>query len=262
MNLHSAFDSFGLATEIALIGLLVWRRVWHKLPVFFAYSLWAFLSDGSAVAMKHIYKDGYSIEFYFVITIVDFVFQFGVLVELAWSVLLPLRKNLTRKALWVVAAAILAVGAAIWPFAGFGGIAAPSETWRLVNQLQLTVSVLRALFFLFLAGCSQLLSIGWRDRELQVATGFGFYSLVSLAVATVNTHQATALELKELYWVVAISFLCSIYYWIFSFAQAETERRGFTPQMQTILLALAATARVACASLANGAVMEPHESES
>jgi apolipoprotein N-acyltransferase len=107
-----------------------------------------------------------------------------------------------------------------------------------------------------------LLSLGWRDRELQVATGFGFYSLVSLAVATVNTHQATASELSRLYWAVAISFLCSFFYWIFSFAQAETERRGFTPQMQTMLLALAATARVTCASLANGAVVEPHESES
>ena len=45
-----------------------------------------------------------------------------------------------------------------------------------MSQLQHTVSILRILFFLVLAGGSQLLSIGWRDRELQVATGLGFYS--------------------------------------------------------------------------------------
>ena len=115
----------------------------------------------------------------------------------------------------------------------------------MVVQMQQTVSILRVLFFLGLAGCSQVLSLGWRNRELQVATGFGFYSLVSLAVAGINSHLSTKSQYQQLYWVVAVSFLCSLLYWVFSFAQREDERREFTPEAREFLLALAKSAHVA-----------------
>jgi uncharacterized membrane protein len=110
-------------------------------------------------------------------------------------------------------------------------------------RLQQTTSILRILFFLVLAGCSQLLSLGWRNRELQVATGLGFYSLVSLAVAMLNTHYAMGSQYTRLHQVVVASGLCSLLYWLFSFAQKEAERREFSPQMQSMLLAVAGTAR-------------------
>jgi hypothetical protein len=110
-------------------------------------------------------------------------------------------------------------------------------------RLQQTTSILRVLLFLALAGCSQLLSIGWRSRELQVVTGLGFYSLVSLVIAMLHTHH----ELGELYThldqVVVASYLCSLMYWVFCFAQKEPERREFSPQMQSMLLAVAGAAR-------------------
>jgi hypothetical protein len=39
------------------------------------------------------------------------------------------------------------------------------------------------------------------------------------------------------------SYLCSLLYWAFSFAQKEPERQTFSPQMQSLLLALAGSAR-------------------
>lgn len=229
-------------TEVAVLVLLVLRRVYRKLPVFFAYCIWALVSDLAAYSIKSFYPPGYNINFYLAVSVVDFAFQFCVLVELAWSVLRPIRASLSRLALVWVAVVILAVGSAIWPFAGIAALHVPSLTWRYVVQLQQTASILRILFFLVLAGCSQLLSIGWRDRELQVATGFGFYSLVSVAVAAMNTHQASTLQFVHLYWLVVISFLCSLFYWIYSFAQQEAERRAFDPQVQSALLALARAA--------------------
>jgi hypothetical protein len=94
-----------------------------------------------------------------------------------------------------------------------------------------------------MAGCSQLLSIGWRDRELQVATGLGFYSLVSLGAAFLSSHQQTAHQFGHVNQFVIGSFLCALFYWVFSFAQKEAERREFTPQMQNLLLAVAGVAR-------------------
>jgi hypothetical protein len=257
MSLENIFGIAAVTTEAAVIGLVFYRRIWRSLPIFFLYCIWALFSDGLAYSIKAFSADGYSFTFYTVMTVLDVTLQFCVLVELAWSVLLPVRKSLSRKALWLVAALILAVGAAIWPFAALSGVAVSLKAWRFIEQLQQTASILRVLFFLLLAGCSQLLSLGWRDRELQVATGFGFYSVVSLAVAALNTHLTTPQQLNNLYRLVVVSFLISLLYWIFSFAQAEAERREFTPQMQSILLSLAETARITRASVADLAVAKP-----
>lgn len=261
MSLENAFGIAAVTTEVAVVALLVYRRVWRRLPVFFVYCIWALFSDGLAYSIKFFSASGYSFNFYTVMTVLDVTLQFCVLVELAWSVLLPVRKNLSRKALWVVAALILAVGAAIWPFAALTGVAVSLKAWHFIEQLQQTAAILRVLFFVLLAACSQLLSLGWRDRELQVATGFGFYSIVSLAVAALNTHLSTPQQLGNVYRLVVVSFLSSLLYWIFSFAQAEAERREFTPQMQSILLTLAGTARISRVALTEFAVAEPHNSE-
>jgi hypothetical protein len=105
------------------------------------------------------------------------------------------------------------------------------------------VSILRILFFLVLAAGSQLLSIGWRDRELQVATGLGFYSLVSVTVVVLEAHETTESQVYHLNQLIVAGFLCSLLYWLVSFAQKEAERREFTPQMQNFLLAVAGAAR-------------------
>jgi hypothetical protein len=109
--------------------------------------------------------------------------------------------------------------------------------------LQQTTSILRVLFFVLLAGCSQLLSIGWRDRELQIATGLGFFSLVSLAADILRQHMGMTENFNVLNRLVTVSYICSLFYWIFSFTQKEAAPREFTPQMQSFLLAVAGTAR-------------------
>jgi hypothetical protein len=253
MNLDNALGVTAVLIETAVLGLLIYRRVWRTLPVFFAYCVWALVSDGVGYGIKIFSATGYGIRFYAIVTVLDFSLQFSVLVELAWSVLRPLRANLSRKALFAVAAAILAVGAVIWPFAGIAGLKVPLD-WRLLVQLQQTVSILRIVFFLGLAGCSHFLSMSWRNRELQVATGFGFYSLVSLAVAALNTHQSTDLQIAHWYRVVVVSFLCSLLYWVFSFAQKEGARQEFTPQMQSTLMAVAKSAHLTRGSLDDLAV--------
>jgi hypothetical protein len=99
--------------------------------------------------------------------------------------------------------------------------------------------------------------MNWRSRELQVATGFGFYSFVSVAVAALNTHQSTGLQFAHLYRIVVVGFLCSLLYWVFSFAQKEAARQEFTPQMQRVLLAMAGTARTARVALEDSRANKP-----
>jgi len=242
ISLDNTIWLIGILTETAVLGLLFYRRIWRTLPIFCAYLVWDILSNIGAYIVDRYYPAVY-FKTYFAETLVDSILLFCVLVELAWSLLRPLRGSISRRVLIGIGALILLLGAAIWPFAALPGITHVSRQVLVMTQLQQTVSILRVLFFLLLAGGSQLLSISWRDRELQVATGLGIYSLVSLTAAMLHMHQTTASQYQHLGEVVAASYVCCLLYWALSFAQHEAARREFTPQMQNFLLAVAGTAR-------------------
>jgi hypothetical protein len=242
MSLDNAFWLVGIVIETAVLGLLFYRRVWRIFPVFCVYCAWDLFTSAGTYAVFRFFPTGY-FSAYLVETTVDSALQFGVLVELAWSVLRPVRTFLPRGSLIVVGGLVVALGAAIWPFAVISGFGDFPPQWHLLMRLLQTTAILRILFFLVLAGCSQLLSIGWRSRELQIATGLGFYSLVSLGVAMLHTHQTMGPLYRHLNQVEVASYLCSLLYWVFSFAQKEAERREFSPQMQNLLLAVAGAAR-------------------
>jgi len=234
----------GDGVTAVVVLFLFTRRIYRTLPVFTAYLVWGLVGDA---IQQTIAPNNYTV--FLVGLIVDSVFQFGVLVELSWSVLRPIRGSLPRWS-WIAVAVIFALATAvIWPFASGPGVSALSVVGRLNVHIQITFSVLRVLLFLALAGCSQLLAIGWRDRELQVATGLGFYSMVSLAVWIHHTSQTAGPDYHHFDQLVAASYVGSLGYWVFSFAQREAERREFTPQMQSFLLAVAGTARTARMSL-------------
>jgi hypothetical protein len=244
----------GMVIETAIIGLLVYRRVWRTLPIFFAYAIWSLLSDGGGILVHRHFKDPSSHSYliiYIVSTVLESTLQISVLIELAWAILRPLRSSLTWRALVVVALLVLATGAAIWPFSGMHELASFPPAWQYLEHVKQVTSILRILFFLGLAGCSQLLSIGWRDRELQVATGLGIYSLVSLAVALWRSHEGLRSQYVLTNRIETASYFCSLLYWAFSFAQKEAERREFTPQMQSFLLAVAGNARTTRMTIGN-----------
>jgi hypothetical protein len=235
----------GSVTELLVICLLFYRHVWRTLPLFCLYCIWDLVDNLALMGLAR-FAPNHAFDAQFTATIIDSIFLFCVLVELAWSVLRPIRASLSRSSLILVGLLILVAGVAIWPFAALQSLShAVSHEGLLYVQLQQTIAILRILFFLVLAGGSQLLSIGWRDRELQVATGFGLYSIVSLTIAVMQTHQTTASQWFDLALAGFAGYIGCLLYWAVSFAQREAERREFTPQMQKILLAVAGAARSA-----------------
>lgn len=242
MNLDNGLLIACLSVEAGLVALLAYRRAWRTIPIFCAFCVWEIFSNAGGFVVLHAYQKSYSL-YYLFDSFVDSMLEFGVLVELTWSVLRPIRASLPKQTPLVISLIVLLLGAAIWPFAGLQSLATLAPAIRTIVHLQQTTAVLRVLFFVALAGCSQLLSIGWRDRELQVATGLGFYSLVSLAMAMIHTHQSTWAQYRHLNQILVGSYTCSVVYWVFCFAQKEAARREFTPQMQNLLLAVAGVAR-------------------
>ena len=244
MSLDNALWFAYVVAEAALVGLLCYKRFWRTFPVFFTYCAWDLCSNITYYVISRNYPHSYHIYLtaYLSETAIDALLQFGVLVELTWAVLRPLRSSLSRMALVPIGILILIAGAVIWPFAALHGTAQMPREFQLLMQLQQTVTILRVGFFLVLAGCSQWLSIGWRDRELQVVTGLGFYSIVGLCVAMLNMHQTTGVQYLHLNQIVIGSYILSLVYWLYNFAQQEVARREFTPQMQNFLLAVAGAA--------------------
>ena len=258
MSLDNILWFAGVVTQAAVVGLLVFRRMWRVLPFFTAFCAWDLLCDGGNYVVIHYFSGSY-LTIYLIETIISSVLELSVLVELAWSVLRPLRTLLPRGSLAIVVILFLIAGVIIWPFTGIQEFAKLVPEVQGIVRIQQTNSVLRILFFLLLAGCSQLLSVGWRDRELQIATGLGFYSFVSLAVAMLHSHQSIGPLYLYLNQVMLASYLCSLVYWVFSFAQKEAERREFTPQMENFLLALAGNARATRLTMGSAPVDEPRE---
>jgi hypothetical protein len=242
LSLDTAVFLAGDLAYAVLIALLIYRRAWRSFPLFLVYNL-----ECLTVSVLYFFVRRYwpqlELDTYFYESVLDGVLQFCVLVELTWSIFRPYRKTLPPATAFLLGILIAIAGMAIWPFAEASAFARFPHQWQLMGRLLQTDSILRVLFFLALVGCSQLLSIGWKDRELQVATGLGFYSLVSLTATMVHSHQVAGPQYRMVDQFVSAAYLCSLAYWVFCFAQQEAERREFSPQMQSVLLAVAGAAR-------------------
>jgi hypothetical protein len=238
----------GLAAEIVVVALSLRGKLYRITPVFCSYLIWCLLNDilfyflSRSLAQGHILDSHKYFQIYIIETLLDSVFQFAVLVELGWAVLRPIRGSLPRHSILILAVLFSVAAAIVWPFSGYMVPAGANlqKSGILFFHMQQTVVVLRVIIFVAMAGFSQLLSIGWRDRELQIATGLGFYSMCTLAIWVAHSHQTVAgnSHYHLLDQIGVAAYLCSMFYWIFSFLQQEEKRQEFTPEMRNFLLAV------------------------
>ena len=250
MSVQNALWLTGVLAEVAVLAILIYKRAWRTFPFFLAFCIWEPLSDGGSFVVLHYFPNFYPV-LYLVDAVVEALLEFSVLVEIAWSVLRPMRNALPRRSLLAIILLVMALGAIVWPFSGLHVVAGLEPISRNIVHVQQTAAVLRVLVFVLLAAGSQLLAIGWRDRELQIATGLGFYSLISLFTAMTHTRDTSMYQYIYMSYFAAASYLCSLLYWAFCFLQKEAPRREFTPQMQSLLLAVAGVARTERAALSD-----------
>jgi len=252
LSLDTILWLIGLFAEICVVVLSVYRKLYRITPVFCAYLAWSVFTDLLFYFLNRYYaqaliNDPKYLTIYMAQMAIDSTFQFAVLVELGWAVLRPIRASLPRRSILILCLIFAIAAAAIWPISAWviPVSANLSKSWLLFFHLQQTVAVLRVVIFMALAGFSQLLSIGWRDRELQIATGLGFYSMCGLAIWMVHSHQTISggRNYHVLDQVGIAIYLCSLGYWAFSFLQQEEKRQEFTPEMRSFLLAMTGAGR-------------------
>jgi hypothetical protein len=206
--------TFSIA-EAALLLLLLLRRAWLTLPAFCAYIASAMISDITyCVIFAH------SSRYYFlcfqVEGIVYCALLFLVLVELVWSVLRSSNIQLFPHAVLLVAASIATVGWALWPIAL---LIDPPIAWlqyQVIMHFQQTLAMLCVVFFIALVAFRCVLSIAWKDRELQVAAGLASVSMVSILVTLL--HARIFPRNYSFYWLdiaQRATYLGVLLYWIF-----------------------------------------------
>ena len=243
MSIDSVLTLVSAVSEAVVVVLLLSRKTWRILPIFSLYILWALISDLAAFYFQSYGVSANYLVFYTIMMTVDAILQFTVLVELGWSVLRPIRSSLPRGALVALTVVVAVAGLVIWPLAGITTPEPLTSQGALVFHLNQTFAILRIVCFLVMASFSQLLSIGWRDRELQVATGLGFYSIISLLVTMLDSHHTSTSQSHMLHDAVSLSYVGTLAYWVVSFAAKEYQRKEFSPQMQEFLLLMGGGAR-------------------
>lgn len=263
MNLDTILELVGLLGGLGVLALAIRGKLFRIMPVFCCYLAWCLLTDVLFFTIVSRYFSGSSDVYrkiYVVQMVVDSIFQFAVLVELAWAVLRPIRTALARYSILVLVSLFIVAGALIWPVSAHmlpGNVNASGISFVHAQQ---TIAILRVVIFLALAGFSQLLSIGWRNRELQIATGLGFFSMCSLAISIIHSHQtvSSAADSNRYYHALdeigVAAYICSQIYWMYSFAQQEQERQEFSPEMRSFLLAVTGAARGTRVALADSAI--------
>jgi len=264
LNLDMILWLGGLCADVGVVAFSLRGRLFRITPVFCSYLVWSLLTDSLFYFLSRSSPETY-FRVYTIQMLVDSVFQFAVLVELGWSVLRPIRSSLPRYSIVFLALLFTVMAAFIWPISAhmLPGNVNPSAM-QFVHAQQ-TIAILRVVIFMALASFSQLLAIGWRNRELQIATGLGFYSMASLAISLIHAHQTvhTVVENNRYYHIVdqvgVATYICCLIYWIVSFSQQEQERQEFTPQMRSFLLAMTGATRGTRIALADSAIATPRK---
>jgi len=257
LDLYNIFWLIGFLAELLLVIVATHRKLYHDFPVFYGYLGWSLAVDLLLYLLRSNAPSHYFGP-YFAETALDSLFRLFVLVELAWSVLRPIRRSLPRSTPALLAVLFLFIATLAWPLADF---AIDRTYWTTIGslyiQMQQTAALLLILSFLFLAAVSQMLSLNWRNRELQIASGFGFYSLVSFGVSAIHAHQFWGNSYRLLDQVGMASYVVALIYWCLSFSQQTAERRAFTPGMEKVLVTLASNAEASRLALTGRKVPPP-----
>jgi hypothetical protein len=201
---------FAILMEGAVLGTVIWRRIYLTLPVFSSFLVWCLLSDAGMAAMHripHAYLPATIVN----IT-VDALFQLAILNELGKTVV---RHNRVEPPSRVVIVLLASAAAALSLMLNHWRI---PEGWPLLNVIYIVLleflAALRLIVLLTLVWWSSLLKLQWQTRELRIITGLGLYILVTFLVVILHTHNLTSSSYHWLDQVLVASYIGALCLWM------------------------------------------------
>jgi hypothetical protein len=201
---------FAVLLEGAVLGVVLWRRVYRTLPIFSCFLGWCLLSDAGMAAAQRL-PNAYLFATLVNIT-VDALFQVAILAELGKA---AIRKNRVERPsrvvifLLAILAALLSMLLNRWKI--------PTE-WPLLNLVYMVLlqflATLRLVFLLTLVWWSSLLKLRWNQRDLRILTGLGLYILVTFLVVVLHAHDLNGVKYHWLDQLLVASYLWALCLWM------------------------------------------------
>jgi hypothetical protein len=243
---------------LIVLAIILVRRLHRHFPIFTAYLVYGVIADVVAFAFTKRLPPRTYFELYFTASTLQSLLTFGVLFEIAATVLRPVKGSLPRPVLFGFAVLAVLAGLIAWILSGHASQSALSATFRAFVTVNVINASLAVTCFLAIALTAQLVGITWKNHVLQLASGLAFYSLISLVVQMVQSHLSStsvspdqyAFEYHSLDQLRSISYLCAVAFWAWSFAKKEAPRKEFSPQMASFLVSISETAKRNRAALA------------
>jgi hypothetical protein len=236
--------------ELVLLSILIWRRTYQSFPVFFSWvAVIVLLEPTFYWLLNHLSPATYAKAF-FALTFPQFLLEAAVLVEVAASVFRPAFKPAKQGLpnwfpIFVVVVMVVIGGIAFLVAAHLN--AATLIHRRTFLVISATMAILRLVTFICIAACSQILGLGWKNHALQLASGLAFYAAVTLIVEIAHSHLRAGPDYSrqffELDHLRVVGYLCSLYYWCYSFARQEAPRKEFNSKMSELLVSIAGTTK-------------------
>jgi len=227
VTLDNALWVGGAGLEMILLVMLVRRRVYRTLPVFFFYLVWCLGSDAVEMALSR-YFPAAEMPAFLVDATVYTLFQLAMLGELGASA--GRYSRATRPSRILLALLMTVACALIWSLAKWNIPASAGNLPQFCAILLQAFAILRVAALLALAWWSSLQALRWPERELKIATGLGFYSLISLGVNVLQTHNFLGVGYRSLYQLQVFSYFGVLTYWVLIFVKNEAKCRNFSPQ--------------------------------
>ena len=201
---------FAVLLEGAVLGIVIWRRIYRTLPVFSCFLVWCLLSDAGMAAMDRL-PNVYLTATLVNIT-VDALFQIAILIELGRAVVRHNRVDPpSRVVLFLLTclAALIAMMLNRWKI--------PTE-WPMLNLIYMVLlqflATLRLVFLLTLVWWSSLLKLRWHQRDLRILTGLGLYILVTFMVVVLHAHNMDGMKYHWLDQLLVASYLWALCLWM------------------------------------------------
>jgi len=239
----------GVVGEVLLICVLLLRHSYKTFPIFTAYIAWIAVSDPLLLwvldSQHHQFDSTYS-QTYIFFNVIQYTLESAVLVEIALEVLRPARKSLPKSVPLILIALMVGVAVIALPLSIHLNAATIAKP-RTLPVINVTMAILRIIIFIVIAGFSQLLGLNWKNHVLQLASGLAFYAVITLIVELSHSHLRASPSYAANY--VALDhlriggYLCTLYFWCYSFAKKEAPRKEFSPQMTRILVSLSGSAK-------------------
>lgn len=205
---------------LAVVGVMLYRRLYREFPFFFTYLVIVFSAD---VIRFILFQRRMVFPYFYVYWIteaIEVLLGFLVLYEVFLIRLFP-GFNITviyRRLFPALAVFVIALTA--WKFFSAPSTG-PSKVVAFIGAATLALSFCQVAFLTFFGGLMLYMSREWRRHELGIAVGFGVYGAVKLIVTSERAkHYYVAIKVEQIH---NVAYLVAVVIWLFYLAKSDPE---------------------------------------